>query len=110
MLRLLIASIAKMIGHNPPVDIDFSGDDSDGLEPEGINGSKAEKFKELSDTQLDDDIEKYEGYVQKSTGLKLPDNGAKFTKFLQMLKNEKESRRIKRSLAVRFFPGGFSGV
>jgi len=95
-----------MIGHSPPVDVDCSGDDSDGSDP-GDRDPKTEKFKDLSDTQLDDDIEKYEGYVLKNTGLKLPDDGAKFTKHLQHLKNEKESRRIQRSLAVRV---GFSGA
>lgn len=82
MFRFLIVSIVKMIGYNFFVDIDFLGDDLDGFEFEGINGFKVEKFKEFFDMQLDDDIEKYEGYVQKSIGLKLLDNGVKFIKFL----------------------------
>lgn len=89
-----------MIDHFPPVEVDCSGDDSDGPDLDDRD-NKEEKFKNLSDTQLEDDIEKYEGYVLKNTGLKLPDDGAKFTKHLQNLKNEREFRRTYRSLAVR---------
>jgi len=106
--RLFIANFSKMIGHSPPLDVECSGDDSDGPEPEDRD-CKTEKFKNLSDTQLDDDIDKYEGYVSTGNQIfqcKLPDDGAKFIKHLQNLKNERESRRVKRSLAVR---GVFSG-
>jgi hypothetical protein len=69
-----------MIGFYPAMDVDYSGDDSDGPEPEGNHDSMSEKFKDLSNVHLDDAIEKYKGYVtQRKTGLKLPDEGAKFT-------------------------------
>ncbi|KAG0560018.1 hypothetical protein KC19_10G147600 [Ceratodon purpureus] len=80
---------------------EFSEDDSDGLEVEGNQDSVAEKFREFSDEHLDDEIEKYKGYATGTkTGLRLPDEGAKFTMYLHNLEKEKEARRIKRSLAV----------
>ena len=87
---------------------EFSEDDSDGLEVEGNQDSVAEKFREFSDEHLDDEIEKYKGYATGTkTGLRLPDEGAKFTMYLHNLEKEKEARRIKRSLAVRFYCGSF---
>jgi hypothetical protein len=89
-----------MIGFYPAMDVDYSEDDSDGPEPESNQDSVSGKFKDLSDAHLDDEIEKYKGYATgRKTGLKLPDEGAKFTTYLQNLEEEKEARRIKRSLA-----------
>lgn len=89
-----------MVGRSPPVDVDCSGDDSDdGPEPEERD-PKLEKIKDMNDTELDDNIEKYEGYVQKNNapgGIVLPDDGVKIKKHLQDLMNEKELRRTKRS-------------
>lgn len=86
------------------MDVDYSGDDSDGPESEGNWDSVSEKYKEFSDKHLDDEIEKYKGYATgRRTGLKLRDEGAKFALCLRNLEKEKEARRIKRSLAVRFY-------
>lgn len=78
------------------MDVDFTGDDSDGPEAEGNQDSVANQFKDLSDRHLDDEIEKYRGYA---TGVKirlrLPDKGAKFTTYLHNLEKEKEAMQIK---------------
>ncbi|XP_024384389.1 uncharacterized protein [Physcomitrium patens] len=93
-----------MIGLHHSVISDDSEDVSDGVEVEFFTDSKAQKFKEFSDTQLDDEIEKYEGYVAgtRKAALNLPDGGNKFTKHLESLRSEKHkrARKLKRALAV----------
>jgi hypothetical protein len=65
-----------MIGFYPTMDVDYLGDDSNGSELEGNYDSVLEKFKDLSDAHLDDEIEKYKGYAtRRKTGLKLPNEG-----------------------------------
>lgn len=92
-----------MIGLHHSVISDDSEDVSDGVEVEFFTDSKAQKFKEFSDTQLDDEIEKYEGYVAgtRKAALNLPDGGNKFTKHLESLRSEKHkrARKLKRALA-----------
>lgn len=98
-----VAIFVDMIGHYPSVDMDNSDDDSDDLEIKVIGDSMTEKLKDFSDTQLDDEIEKYKEYVYgKKSGLKLSDEGAKFTIHLQKLQREKDKRArlIKRSQAA----------
>ncbi|KAG0566225.1 hypothetical protein KC19_7G047300 [Ceratodon purpureus] len=85
-------------GFSLPMELDDSGDDSDGL-TEYPDDPQIEKFKAFSDTQLDDEITKYEGYVAggQKDGLKLKDGGDKFRKTLQKLERVRSDRAKKRS-------------
>ena len=71
------------------MDVDYSRDDSNGLELEGNHDFVSKKFKDLSKEYLDDEIEKYISYAtQRKTSMKLPDERAKFTTCLQNLVKE----------------------
>lgn len=82
------------LGRCPPsVDLDDSEDDSDVL-AEFTDDPQIEKFKTFSDTQLDDEITKYEGYLAGGPKdvMPLPDGGAKLRKTLQKLEQVKRER------------------
>jgi hypothetical protein len=98
--------VEMALGRCPPsVDLDDSEDDSDVL-AEFTDDPQIEKFKTFSDTQLDDEITKYEGYLAGGPKdvMRLPDGGAKLRKTLQKLEQVKRERaKGKRSPVVRLF-------
>lgn len=101
---VLVADFVKMrLGCYPPsVELEDSGDESEDPQilDDFLDDPQLEKFKAFSDTQLDDEITKYRGYLGEKDGLKLKDGGAKVAKLLEKLESVKSARTKKRSSPV----------